>query len=279
MSLVKALRELWRFRLLVGLVALFAATVGTAMMFKVTLPFDLQSRQHQIGIASAQALIDTPSSQVVDLGGKTGADIRTLAARANLLASLMTSSPIKDEIARRAHVPADLLVTPSSAQPGPGATGATDVSGTVSAEDPRAYVLRTSVPTLESGEVPIIAVDTRAPDAERAQVLADQAIAVLRAHLEDIAGNEAVPARRRVTIRELGPARSTVRIEGPSRLMAFVVMLFIFGAGCGAILGIAHLARGLQLAMASGPDLEPEPVEPMPEPLVIARSERAAEGR
>src|SRR4051794_34884781 len=103
MGAVALLRELWHRRLLVAVVALVAVLAATLMAYHVG-PSGVSSRQHHVGIASTAALVDTPSSQAVDLGGKESADGATLPGRATLLASLLTSAPLKDEIARAAGI-------------------------------------------------------------------------------------------------------------------------------------------------------------------------------
>ena len=62
-------------------------------------------------------LVDTPDSQVVDLNPK-GAD--ALSTRANLLANLMVSTPVKWIIARDAGVPPDRLVAVAPSATGSG---------------------------------------------------------------------------------------------------------------------------------------------------------------
>jgi hypothetical protein len=244
MGLVGVLRELGRRRALVVVVAVCAALIGVAITYRISLPGKLESRQYHVGVASARALVDTPSSQVVDLGLNTGSDIGTLSARAQLLASLITSSPMKDEIASRAGVDPNLLVTPSSAgPPGSAPSGGASTTGTIKVSDARANVLRASVPALEAGTIPIIAIDTQAPDARSAARLADQAFAVLQAHLQNVAGTERVPEKRRVVVRELGTAASTTMRRGPSRMLAIIAALAAFLAGCGAILGLSALQR------------------------------------
>ena len=126
-----------------------------------------------------------PSSQIVDLGGKTGADIGTLSARASLLASLMTSSPIKDEIASRAGVSPDELIAVSPAAAAPGAAAAGASGRPVKTADPKANILTAKIPNLKSGEIPIIAVTTQAPDEDAAARLANESVGVLQAHLRD----------------------------------------------------------------------------------------------
>jgi hypothetical protein len=257
MGFVTALRVLWRHRLLVAAWAVVSIAVGVLMTYDVKGPTSFSSRQYTVGLGSARALVDTPRSQVVDLGTKTGADIGTLAARANLLASLMTSSPLKDEIARRSGLPDDTLITPSTAAAGAGgAAGAT-----IAADSKTATTLKASVPTLDSGEIPIIAVETQAPDPEVAAKVADQAIAVLQEHLDEVAGTEAVPAGRRVVVRELGQARSTVATRGPSKLLSGIAAIFILLVGCGAIVGFTagvRMWRSLSESEA-GPPSSPLP--------------------
>jgi hypothetical protein len=238
MELVAVLRVLWRFRLLVVVAALLATLIGFSMAYRIGFPPKLESRQYHVAIGSTMALVDTPSSQVVDLGGDTGASIQTLAARASLLASLITSSPLKDEIASRAGVaPTKLIaVSPASGPPGSGVNA------------PEANVLKASIPNLESGEIPIIQVSTQAPDPAVAARLANQAIAVLQAHLASVAGVDKVPDARRMVVRQLGPARFSTQSRGPGRMLAIVAALFVFAFGCATILGVYALVRGWRRA-------------------------------
>jgi hypothetical protein len=246
-AFVTLLRQLLRHKVLLALALVAGIAVGIVMSYRVTLPFKLESRQYHVGIASARVLVDTPSSQIVDLGAPAvdkapAVDIGVLSARANLLASLMTSSPIKDEIARAAGVADGTLLTPTSAS---GGGAAPALSGEdISESSPEANVLRASVPVLASGSIPIIAVETQAPDPGTAAKIADQSVTVLRDQLDTLAGTEAIPADRRVTIRELGPARSTLQLRGPSRVIAVAAALFTFLAGCSLILLLAALING-----------------------------------
>lgn len=251
MELVGMLRVLWRHRLLVVVAALIAVLVGLGVAYRIGFPAKFESRQYDVGLGTVTALVDTPSSQIVDLGGKTGADIGTLAARAQLLASLMTSSPIKDEIASRSGVASDKLIALSAAGAAPGAPPSGGVS--VKTSDPKANILTARIPNLESGDVPIIAVTTQAPDAATAARLANESIAVLKEHLQTVAGIDKVPDARRVVVRQLGQARASTESRGPARLMAVAAAIFVFVFGCLAILGIVALVRGWRRAA----ELEP----------------------
>src|ERR1044071_1276315 len=105
MEVVVMLRELWRRRWLVLLSGVLALLIGVLMAYRVHPPFKFESRAYTVGIASTTAMLDTPSSQVVDLGGQdseVAGSAGTLPGRAALLASVLTTSPLKDEIAKSA---------------------------------------------------------------------------------------------------------------------------------------------------------------------------------
>jgi len=280
MEFVAILRLLWRRRLLVTAAGLLALLIGVSMAYRLGLP--PQSRSYQVGVGSVTALVDTPSSQVVDLGGGAGSDVQTLSGRASLLASLMTSSPIKDEIAARAGVAADAFVTIPPANGGAATAEATgDSLGSISPNDRRASILKASIPQLESSQVPIISVRTQAPDAEAAARLANDSIAVLQEHLKSVAGTDKVPAARRVVVRQLGPARSITVSRGAGKTMAIAVTIIVFLLACALIVGVSALARGwrnlAELERSSG-DARPEYAEPAPVDALPADN-RATDGR
>jgi hypothetical protein len=246
---VTALRQLWCLRRAVIGSALLAAMIGLLIPYHVGFPPTLTSREHRVGVASTSALIDTPTSQVADLGRNPGTDVGTLAARASLLASLMTNSPIRDEIARRAGIPPRTLIATPPATVGPAPSPSPAASdGTMSESDPRASILRTSVPTVLSGQMPIIAVDAQAPDAARAARLANASLAVLKAHVESVAGTDRVPDPRRLVVRQLGPAFGTLVTRGPSPLLGVLAAIGIFTFACCAILAGTALAAAWRRA-------------------------------
>jgi hypothetical protein len=263
MELVAILRSLWRHRLVVAAIALLSFLAATEMAYRISFPPNLQSRHYEVGIGSASALVDTPKSQVVDLGGANAADAGALSARASLLAALMTSSPLKDEIAARAGVPSDTLIAQQPASPVAGAPADTSVSGaTVSPTDPKANILKATVPTLDTGSVPIVQVNTQAADAARAGKLANAALEVLKEYLQTQAATDKVPDARRVQVRQLGPARAAIVTRGPSKMMAIMAGLGVFLFGCGALIGVLALVRGWRRAaeLEQLPDGEEEPV-------------------
>jgi hypothetical protein len=245
MSVVWALRRLSRVKALVVLAAVIAVFVGLSMSYRISTA-GLQARQYEVGIASASALVDTTNSQVVDLGDGQTNSAGSLPGRAMLLARLLASSPLKDEIAQRAGVRPDMLIG-IAGTPGAAAADAAESAPTgaaVKADDPRANVL--TVGTAES--LPLLTVETQAPSARTAARLSDEAISVLVRHLDSLAGASRVPSDRRLVVKQLGTARVATETRGPSRILAIVAALFVFALLCGLILLVAALLDGLRQA-------------------------------
>lgn len=230
---VGILSDLWRHRLLVRVFLAVAVLVGLLLVFRPGWP--PKSREYSVGAASAQILVDTPESQMVEVAPKGS---ETLGARASLLANLMAQGEVKAAIARRAGLPADRLLTA-----GPGATAPT-VDGATTTPGPDSYVLTTGVVTNADGQaLPIIRVDTQAPDARRAAQLANAAVTGLGAYLDAKAMAQQVDYRHRLRARGLGPALAHTVAHGPGRKLALVVVFFIFVALCGALLLVTALVR------------------------------------
>lgn len=252
MELITSLRTLWRFRLVVLALGLLSCAVGLTLAYRIEGPTSFTSRQYQVGVASAQALVDTPSSQVADLGSEdtVNVDIATLSARAGLLANLMTTSPMKEEIAARAGIAPDALIAvpPASAEPGAAAAGGANPGVKIDPNDPNAHILKVTIPELQSGQIPIIAIRTQAPDEQAAARLANQAIAVLERRLSSVANDDRVPADRRVVVRRLGAAQTTLEAHGPGKTIAVAAALALFLLGCGLVLGLIAFIRSWRRA-------------------------------
>jgi hypothetical protein len=242
MGAVTILRQLWQRRLVVSLGFVFALLVSTLMAYTVTpgIPPKFASRQYKVGIASAELLVDSPNSQVIDLGGKgPHVDVTSLSARAQLLGDLMATSPLKDRIARRAGIAPSLLIAirPSatpSVEPSPLETGATVRTG-----DPRANIL--SVRVQEA--LPIIGADAQAPDPEVAARISNAAVQELQLYLKDAASADRVPDARKLVVEALGPARSLLVTRGSRGMFSVVVAVLLFGLWNVGVLLTAAFAR------------------------------------
>jgi hypothetical protein len=252
MELVTILQQLWRLRLVVAIAAVIAVVLGGLTAYRPGLP--PKSRQYSVGVASARALVDTPNSQVVDLGVKTDANAGVLPARAVLLANLLVSSPLKDATAKRAKVPTDQLIaiadTPSDGAP---VDNQLTTGASLKPTDPRANVLTAHT----DQSLPLITVNTQAPDPQTAARLADAALDVLESQLSSLLAGGNVPSDRQIVLKRLGTARAGVQQRGPSSVMAVAVMIILFLVQCGLLLAITAILRAWRAA-AAAPEATPE---------------------
>lgn len=235
---VTIIRALWRRRIEVCLVALLAMIVGWALAYGMSFP--PESRTYKVGVATTSILVDTPKSQVVEIDPK-GSD--TLASRANVLVNLMVDGEIKDAIARRVGLPPKQLIA-SSQSPG-NAAPATPLNAT-------SHALMTSVAlTSDMAELPIIRVETQAPNVQQAIKLGNAAVAGLGDYLNAKAADETVSDTRRLRVRALGTAQGHDSTRGPGRMMALAAAAVVFLAGCAIILAMSALVRGWHAALAA----------------------------
>lgn len=237
MEVVVLLRQLWRRRLWVVLAALVAGVIGLLMTFKISPPFKLESRAYTVGISSTTAMLDTPSSQVVDLGDQSeaSASAGSLPGRAALISSVLTTSPLKEEIAKSAGIDPKTLI---AGQPSAGTQLPAAPIGSISIKNREASIL--TIATYE--RLPIIDVSVTAPDAATAAKLSNGAIKVLIGHLNSLASADGVPTERRLVVKQLGEARVATAQRGPSRKFAAVTVVVLFSLFCAGILSIGWVA-------------------------------------
>jgi hypothetical protein len=241
MTTVTILRSLWRRRIYVVGALVLALLAATVVKFKVP---SLDSRRYDVGVATAHILVDTPSSQVVNIAPR-GSD--TTAGRASLMASLMVEGDIQNTIAKEAGLRPDQLsgVTGAAIDPGagPAATPAPSTSK---------YVINTQVLTNTTGDtLPIIEVDTQAPTAAAAARLANAAITGLGIYLNSKAALEKIPDADRLDVTGMGAPQATLEAHGPSNVMVLLVFFIVFVLGCTGILSIQALVRGWRSASRS----------------------------
>ena len=120
-------------------------------------------------------------------------------------------------------------------------------------------------------QLPIIAVDTQAPDANRAAALANAAAAGLKQYLDARATDTRVPDAKRLQVRSLGVAQARDVVKGPGIFLAAFVAIFIFATLCGTMLlairtlvTVRHLQRRDDLGQdghAAEARDEPAPVQ------------------
>jgi hypothetical protein len=250
MDTVTILRRLWRHRLFVGLVAVFAVIVGVFVSYKLP---SFESRKYEVGVATARILVDTPASQVVDVAPK-GSD--SLGVRATLLSNLMVDGVVKSVIAKRAGIPENKLYGVADAADGSSPGGAKP--------DPRGYSIATTVLVTTKGDsLPIIELTAQGPDARGAEKLANASIDGLRDYLNSKALAEAVPDGQRLRVSGLGVPQASQQVRGPRMIFSVAAVIFVFGFGCAAILMLTGLLHTLRFGPApkAPPELAYDPSE------------------
>jgi hypothetical protein len=250
MDTVTILRRLMRARVLVLLSALLALLLGFAICYRVKGPFQVESRRYDVGVATARLLVDTPSSQVVQVAPR-GSDV--LGVRANLLANLMVDGTIKDAIASRAHL--------KSSQLGGMSEASKDPSSPAGAPKERfKYSMITRVlANLSGDQLPIIEIEAQAPDTSRAAGLANAAVTGLQSYLDAKALQEHIAPERRLRVTSIGDAQVSHEVRGPSPMLAAIAVLFVFSLLIGGILVLPTLGKAWY---AASKEEYPSGVEP-----------------
>jgi hypothetical protein len=232
---VTILRSLWRLRVAVCIVAALAIVIGWMAAYRLSFP--PERRAYSVGVASVSILVDTPKSQLVDVDPE-GSD--TLASRANVLSNLMVDGSIKNLIAHRAGLPADKVI----------ASTATDAAAAPPKLHAGSHSLTTSMAlTSDNAELPIIRVQTQAPDVPQAIRLANAAVAALGEYLDSRAVAETISDARRLRVRPMGTAQGHTAMRGPGRMLAIAAALLVFLAGCALILVMSALIRGWRVSV------------------------------
>jgi hypothetical protein len=243
------LRLLWGARRTVCVGIAIALMAGTLLVYKVSpgIPPTMQARGADVGIASAQVLVDSKSSQAVDLGeDPVLIDLPGLIARGRLLANLIATSPLRDQIARRAGIdPATFVASAPSV-------------GSDEPRPPTASSARNVMNVTFNDALPIVTINAEAPSAAIAARISSAAASELGDYLETLAARDEVARSHQLVIKSLGPPDRAGVHRGPRKLSAVVGFGFVLGLWCIAIIVVSRVRRGWRDA-GSGRDAHPEP--------------------
>ena len=249
MGIATIIYGLWSRRRLVACAGILAILAGCTLGYNI-FSFPPKSRHYEVGTATARVLVDTPSSQIVDVD-PAGLDFVT--SRANLLASVMVNGPIKTAIAQRVGLEPDQIYGIAESAQSP-ITSPTPPA--------RGYVLTTTVlddtdlSNPAGNQLPIIDIATQAPNAASAVGLANAAVAGLQHYLASQATVEQIPVSRRIRVTSLGAAQGAESVRGPRSSVVFGIAIVTFIACCAIILLIPRLKRDWRDASTGEADHE-----------------------
>lgn len=237
MELARAVRQLWKQRLLVALGVLIAA--GSAYL-------SVHGNSLQYSAASTQALVDSESSVL----GNVSQSSEALSARAQLYANFMASPAILETIGQQVGL----------------AGGQLYAAGPVDAQEPRVEQEPTDLKrnieiTGESkpyklnyeaqGNLPTITIYSQAPTTKMAVALANAAVVGLQDYVTKLEFN--VAPQKRIVIRQLGPATGGVVDGGISKTLAGLVFVAVLLLWC-VLLLYASRFRDVWRRSAEEPD-------------------------
>lgn len=220
MELVEILKSLWRSRawVVVGAVLAVAAAIAAGTRGQTT----------QGGTASAEILIDARESALGDLRRET----LPLVARSAIFARFLGADGATDAIAREAGLPTEEIAVLGPKLLIDGVPDQASAERAIELSDEADYLIQVQ----QGDDLPLLTIFTQAPTKEGASGLANSTAAALERYVSKYQERAAIPERRRVTIRQLGSARSGDFKESPSAILPFAVFLAIFGLSCLAIL-------------------------------------------
>jgi hypothetical protein len=244
------IRQLWGMKAGVLACLTLALIAAVWSLESVSLfPPKLTARSLEMATASTHVVVDTPRSTLLDLRQNTY-ELDALTKRAVLLGNVIANGPVKESIAHRAGIPAQVL----------------RVEAPLTARQPRARVEggneKTTSDILRSTDqyrlniqanptVPVLDIYAQTPTAESAETLANAAVNSLQAYLADLARAQSTPEKQQIRLVQLGTARGDVINQGVRWQVALVAFILTFGFACAALIFMSRVSRGWRLASLS----------------------------
>jgi hypothetical protein len=238
-----ARRLLGRRPVVVALCAAIATLCAVLSVNTVTLsPPGLQPRAMDISAAATRVSVDRPSPLIGDALA-TEYDYETIQRRAVLLATLGSTEPVLEHIARHAGLPVEDIGATS-----PVTSGVQRVFTEPDSERRADQVAGEDKPyrlELRAGDtLPMIDVYTQAPMVPEAERLANAVVPGIRDYLAELARQHSADPENQVQVVQLGRARAAVASAGDTPQIAMLTFIFAFAVAGAVALGLARLARG-----------------------------------
>jgi hypothetical protein len=157
----------------------------------------------------------------------------------------MASAPVREYIARRAHVSAEVLqiaspVTPEF--PRPLAT-----SGKKSTKDILKSTNQYRLSVQANPTVPILDIYAEAPTEAAAKQLANAAVTGMQDYLKDLGASQGTPAARQVRLEQLGQAQGGVINPGIRLKIGVISFVLVFAVSSATVLAVTRVRRGWKL--------------------------------
>jgi hypothetical protein len=238
MELVAICQELWRRRIALAVAFVIALLAGMSVVYHLP---SLKKKSLSYGAATTQFLLDSNKSSLAN----SGADLTNLATRAAVFTRFMTSPDVQTAIARHAGVPATRIEVDAPVDPG-GPQGSTQPPAERRSSELASEADRYRIFVQNEQALPIVDVYAQAPDSAAAVKLADAAVAGIRDTLGAMQARQTIEQAAQLKIEQLGNPRGGVVTQNGSKLLAFVVFLFVFAIGCVLIVVGSRIVSEMQ---------------------------------
>ena len=230
MEFIESLKILWSRKYVTAAIVVLAVAAAVAVRLAVS--------STPSGAATVQILVDSPDSALGNLSQETV----PLTTRASVLAQVMTSAGVLEQIASSAHVP----VSEMTAQgPYSGAGESLDVITPAEARSNQLvgegvkYRLTFVAQTNE----PVVTASVQGPTAAAAATVAAAIYPGVQAYVTELQKQAGTPAAHQVTIRQLGPPQAG-SVSSSARSTLSVAALFgVLLLGLLGLLAIEGLKR------------------------------------
>ena len=213
---------------------LLALIVAVWSVAKISLlPPRLTPRALEMATATTHVVVDTPKSTVLDLRQNTD-DLQALTQRAVLLGNVIANEPVVAAIARRAHVPVNVLqvtppLTPTQSLPQAGSAN-NSVSDIVKSTNQ--YRLSINVnPT-----VPMLDIYAQAPNGRERRGPGQRRRGWAARLPGDPGREQRTPARDQVRLLQLGRAQGAVINHGIQWQVAVFAFALTFSLACATVI-------------------------------------------
>jgi hypothetical protein len=270
-ELTPILRTLWQARLALLATLLAAISLAVVSGYHVGggVPPKLTARAIPSGAATAQVLVDSPSSALANLKQNP----IPLSTRAGVFAQFMASTAIRDAVAAKTGLPAESILAqgpfddPAMAPEGPKPPDPSSV----------AHGKKYRLTFVAQEQLPVVTVYAQAPDVETARRLADAVAPAVQGYIDELQTKAKLNDKYRTQIRGLGPAQAGTVKPSPNIKM-IGTFLAVMVAGVILILQFSTLRRRRRERKAATAAAVPPSVEPAV-PSIAPRLERAGDER
>ena len=235
MEVLAVLRVLWGRRLLILLGGVLSVAIAVGLG---------ASPVPDRGLASTRVAVDTPRSQLVT-DAPLGAD--SLPWRATLLATGLAAPPKRQQMASEAGIATKELGVVElelAAPPVPASLPRAAVRAAAVTTEPYVLAVRTD------GVLPVVEIETYAPDRKRAARLAQAAVHALQSG----ASPQDTAERQGLSIERVTPLETHVMAGGSGRAKMAAIAVVLFGLWCAAFTVIPVLRSAWRtVAVARAP--------------------------